>query len=137
MDCGRDQAFLLPPDLRDWIPEDDLAHFVIEAVERVDLGAFKVNRRGSGSAQYHPRMMLALLIYCYAKGIDTNASTQPGSTGHRRSGDRPNPIADCSFTTEAVRNYSGLTKDSRRLAARYGYTMLLISRVINIDPSYS
>ena len=50
VDCGRDQAFLLPPDLREWIPEDDLAHFVIEAVERVDLGAFKVNRRGTGSA---------------------------------------------------------------------------------------
>ena len=69
VDCGRDQAFLLPPDLREWLPEDDLAHFVIEAVERVDMGAFKVNRRGTGSAQYHPRMMLALLIYCYANGI--------------------------------------------------------------------
>ena len=69
VDCERDQAFLLPPDLRDWIPSDDLAHFVIEAVERVELGAFKVNPRGSGSAQYHPRMMLALLIYCYANGI--------------------------------------------------------------------
>ena len=33
------------------------------------MGAFEVNRRGSGSAQYHPRMMLALLIYCYANGI--------------------------------------------------------------------
>ena len=69
VDCDRNQAFLLPPDLRDWIPADDLAHFVIEAVERVDLGAFKVNHRGTGSAQYHPRMMLALLIYCYANGI--------------------------------------------------------------------
>ena len=69
MDCDRDQAFLLPPDLRDWIPADDLAHFVIEAVERVALGAFKVNHRGTGSAQYHPRMILALLIYCYANGI--------------------------------------------------------------------
>ena len=69
VDCGRDQAFLLPPDLRDWVPEDDLAHFRIEAVERVDMGAFKVNYRGTGSAQYHPRMMLALLIYCYANGI--------------------------------------------------------------------
>ena len=65
----RDQAFLLPPDLRDWLPEDDLAHFVIAAVDRVPLGAFKVNERGTGSAQYHPRMMLALLIYCYANGI--------------------------------------------------------------------
>jgi transposase len=69
VDCGREQPFLLPPDLRDWIPEDDLAHFVIEAVERVAIGAFKVNDRGTGSAQYHPRMMLALLIYCYANGI--------------------------------------------------------------------
>ncbi|MGH6904252.1 MAG: transposase [Geminicoccaceae bacterium] len=69
VDCAREQPFLLPPDLRDWIPEDDLAHFVIEAVERVALGAFKVNDRGTGSAQYHPRMMLALLIYCYANGI--------------------------------------------------------------------
>ena len=69
IDCERAQAFLLPPDLRDWIPEDDLAHFVIAAVERVDMGAFKVNHRGTGSAQYHPRMMLALLVYCYANGI--------------------------------------------------------------------
>ena len=69
VDCERDQAFLLPPDLRDWSPEDDLAHFVIEAVERVEMSAFKVNHRGTGSAQYHPRMMLALLIYCYANGI--------------------------------------------------------------------
>jgi len=69
VECEREQPFLLPPDLRDWIPEDDLAHFVIEAVERVAIGAFKVNDRGTGSAQYHPRMMLALLIYCYANGL--------------------------------------------------------------------
>ena len=68
VDCDREQAFLLPSDLRDWIPADDLGHFVIEAVERVDLGAFKVNHRGTGSAQYHPRIMLALMIYCYANG---------------------------------------------------------------------
>ena len=66
---SRDQPFLLPPDLRDWLPEDDLANFVLEAVERVPLEQFKVNVRGTGSAQYHPQMMLALLIYCYANGI--------------------------------------------------------------------
>lgn len=65
----RSQPFLLPPDLRDWIPANDLAHFMIEAADRVDMSAFKVNARGSGSEQYHPRMMLALLIYCYANGI--------------------------------------------------------------------
>jgi len=67
--ADRDQPFLLPPDLRDWLPEDDLAHFVLEAVERVPLRRFKVNDRGTGSAQYHPQMMLALLIYCYANGV--------------------------------------------------------------------
>lgn len=51
------------------MPENDLAHFVIEAVERVHLGGFKVNWKGTGKAQYHPRMMLALLIYCYANGV--------------------------------------------------------------------
>ena len=63
------QLYLLPPDLRDWLTEDDLAHFVVEAVERVPLERFEVNERGTGSAQYHPRMMLALLVYCYANGI--------------------------------------------------------------------
>jgi len=65
----RDQPLLLPPDLRDWIPQDDLVHFVIQAVEGLDLSRFRVNVRGSGSAQYPPRMMLSLLIYCYANGV--------------------------------------------------------------------
>ena len=60
---------LLPPDLRDWVAQDDMVHFVIEAVEGMHLGTLKVNRRGSGSEQYPPKMMLSLLIYCYANGI--------------------------------------------------------------------
>ena len=64
----RSQPYLLPPDMRDWVPEDDLVHFVLEAVERVSMERFRVNERGTGSAQYHPRMMLALLVYCYAMG---------------------------------------------------------------------
>jgi transposase len=51
------------------VPADDLSHFVLAAVERVPMHRFRVNERGSGSAQYHPRMMLALLIYCYANGV--------------------------------------------------------------------
>ena len=58
----------LPPDLRDWIPENDLVHFVIDAVETLDLRGFSVNKRGSGSPQYPPAMMLSLLIYNYATG---------------------------------------------------------------------
>ena len=60
---------LLPVDLRDWVPEDDLVHFVIEAVKTLPTAEFVVNERGTGYAQYPPSMMLALLIYCYANGI--------------------------------------------------------------------
>jgi len=66
---NREQAFLLPPDLKAWLPEDDLAHFVVAAVDRVPLGAFAVPGRTAGKPQYHPRLMLALLIYSYANGI--------------------------------------------------------------------
>jgi transposase len=66
---SRDQSFLLPPDLKDWLPEDDLAHFVVAAVERVPLDAFRAKAVASGKAQYHPRLMLALLVYCYANGV--------------------------------------------------------------------
>jgi transposase len=66
---SRDQAFLLPPDAKDWLPADDVAHFVVAAVERVPLGAFAVRPIPGGKAQYHPRLLLALLIYAYANGI--------------------------------------------------------------------
>ena len=67
--CDRSQRLLLPPDPKDWVADDDLAHFIVEAAERVDITAFSVSRTGCGKAQYHPRMMLALLVYCYANGI--------------------------------------------------------------------
>lgn len=59
---------LLPPDLRDWLPESHLVHFVLEAVAALPLQGFQVNMRGTGSEQYPPAMMLSLLIYCYATG---------------------------------------------------------------------
>jgi len=69
VNVDRNTPMFLPPDLRDWVPQDDMAHFVIEAAEEMRLGTLKVNRRGSGSRQYPPRMMLALLIYGYANGV--------------------------------------------------------------------
>lgn len=69
MSFNRDQAFLLPPDLKAWRPDDDLAHFVVAAVERVPLGAFQVADRAGGKPRYHPPLMLALLIYSYVNGI--------------------------------------------------------------------
>ena len=65
---NRDQSFLLPPDLKDWLAPDDVAHFIVAAVDRVPLALFQVPERSGGKPQYHPRLMLALLIYCYANG---------------------------------------------------------------------
>ncbi|AOX20494.1 IS1182 family transposase [Kozakia baliensis] len=65
----RSQPYLLPPDLKSWLPADDMAHFVVAAVERVPMNAFCVPIRTGGKAQYHPRLMLALLIVSYANGI--------------------------------------------------------------------
>ncbi len=54
--------------MRDWVPEDHLIHFIMEAVGLLDLWPARVNHRGTGSDQYPPSMMLGLLIYCYATG---------------------------------------------------------------------
>jgi len=69
VNIDRTTPMLLPPDLREWVQEDDLALFVVDALSLVDLSAALVNTRGTGSAQYPPAMMLGLLIYCYANGI--------------------------------------------------------------------
>lgn len=69
VNVDRDTPMLLPPDLRDWVADDDLVHFIIEAVERLPLSNFKTNTRGCGNAQMPPHMMLALLVYCYSNGI--------------------------------------------------------------------
>jgi transposase len=59
---------LMPVDMREWLPEDSMVYFVVDAVEQLDVSGFSVNMRGSGSEQYPPAMMLALLIYCYTTG---------------------------------------------------------------------
>ena len=64
----RDTPMLLPPDLRDWIPGKHIVHFLIDAVDRLPTEDFHFNHRGTGDEQYPPRMMLTLLIYCYATG---------------------------------------------------------------------
>ena len=65
----RQTPMLLPECLQDWIPENDLAHFVIDAVAALKLDQCSINHRGTGDAQYPPEMMLSVLVYCYATGI--------------------------------------------------------------------
>jgi transposase len=68
--CDRDQVLLMAPSLRDWLPEDHFAWFVIDAVGGMDLSAFYAAYRqdGHGRAAFDPAMMVALLLYAYARG---------------------------------------------------------------------
>jgi transposase len=65
----RATGFLLPPSVDEWLPEKHLARFVVEVVDGMDLRAMSGRYRGSGSASYHPRMLLGILVYGYATGI--------------------------------------------------------------------
>src|SRR5260221_336519 len=68
--CDRDQPFLMPPSLLDWVPETHLVWTILGAVEEMDLGAFYGAYRadGRGRPAYEPAMMVALLLYAYARG---------------------------------------------------------------------
>jgi transposase len=65
-----DQAYMFPPSPRDWLPEDDLVYFIVETVATLDLCSIFAHyeRELRGQPPYHPRMMVALLLYCYATG---------------------------------------------------------------------
>ena len=71
IDCDRDQLFLLPPSMRDWLPEGHLVWFILDAVDQLDLSSFYRRYRsdGWGRAAYPPKMMVALLLYAYCTGI--------------------------------------------------------------------
>jgi len=70
LSCDRDQSYLLPPSLKDWLPEDHLVWFLLDAVEEMDLRSFYVGYRqdGWGAPAFEPTMMLTLLLYAYCIG---------------------------------------------------------------------
>jgi transposase len=76
--CDRDQALLLPPDLREWLPEGHLAWFVIDAVAALDLGAIYGDYRddGHGRPAHDPAMMVALVLYAYAVGTRSSRAIE-------------------------------------------------------------
>jgi transposase len=73
----RDQRFLLPPDLRDWLPAGHLAWFILDVVDQLDLAAFYRTHRddGHGHPAYDPKLLLGVLLYGYCW-----ACAPPGSS---------------------------------------------------------
>ncbi len=65
----RDTGFLLPPSVNEWLPERHLARFVAEIIDALDVSAMSNSYRGVGSASYHPKLLLAVLVYGYATGV--------------------------------------------------------------------
>lgn len=65
----RDTAYLLPPSVDEWLPEDHLARFVVEVIDKLDLSELVRQYAGRGSDAHHPAVLLGLLIYGYAGGV--------------------------------------------------------------------
>ena len=66
---NRDTGFLLPPSVDEWLPQRHLARFVVEVIDGLDLSELVKTYRGSGSASYHPAMLLGLMVYGYATKV--------------------------------------------------------------------
>ena len=138
VNVDRDTPMLLPVDLRQWVPEDDLVHFVIEAVDSMHLPSMGINRRGTGSEQYPPRMMLALLIYCYANGIFSSRRIERATyrdIGVRYlSGDtHPDHDTICSFRRENAAVVKEAFVEVLRLASEM---KLLKVGVVSVDGTH-
>ena len=71
IESRRERGFLLPPDVRDWLPADHLAWFVVDAVKDVGLSAFYGAYRvdGHGRAAYEPSVMVALIVYAFSTDV--------------------------------------------------------------------
>lgn len=75
----RQTGFLLPPSVDEWLPERHLARFVVEVIDQLDLSAMVKAYRGSGSASYHPSVLLGLLVYGYATGVFSSRKLERAS----------------------------------------------------------
>ena len=65
------QQYLLPPSVQDWLPENDMVYFLLDTVNELDISAItqKYEQENRGFPPYHPRMMVALLLYSYCRGV--------------------------------------------------------------------
>jgi transposase len=127
----RDQAFLLPPSMTDWLPEDHLVWFVIEAVGQLDTTAFHAKARlgGAGRRGYHPDMLLTLLVYAMAHGV--RSSRQIERLCHSDvafriicAGDSPDHSVLARFRQQHETALAGLLTETLLLAARMGMVRL-------------
>lgn len=127
IECNRDQDYLLPPSLKEWLPERDLAWFVVDAVEHMDLKVFYKRYRedGTGQAAYDPRMMVAVMLYAYCVGERSSRRIErlcERDIGFRviAVNERPDHSTISRFRRSNHEALSGLFTDILRLCAKAG-----------------
>jgi transposase len=131
----RQTGFLLPPSVDEWLPEKHLARFVVEVIDGLDLRAMSGSYRGSGSASYHPRMLLGILVYGYATGVFSSRKLERAtydSVAFRfiAANDHPDHDTIATFRRRFLREIEGLFVEVLLLAREMGVLKL---GVIGLD----
>jgi len=129
--CDRDQAFLLPPDLRQWLPADHLAWFILDVVDQLDLGPFLAAYRadGHGHPAYDPKTLLGVLLYAYAIGVRSSRQIQRRCTEDLAfrvlAGNQvPDHVTIARFRVRHQQALAGVLVQSLRLCAAAGMVRL-------------
>jgi transposase len=127
----RDQPFLLPPDLRDWLPADHLAWFVLDVVDQLDLGPFLRAYRadGHGHPAYDPKTLLGVLLYAYATGVRSSRQIQRRCTEDLAfrvlaGNSTPDHVTIARFRVRHQQALAGFLVESLRLCAAAGLVRL-------------
>jgi transposase len=127
----RDQPFLLPPDLRDWLPEGHLAWFVLDVVDQLDLTAFyRVHRDdGHGHPAYDPKLLLGVLLYAYAIGVRSSRQIQRRCTEDvafrvLAANQAPDHVTIARFRVRHETALAGFLVESLKLCAAAGMVRL-------------
>jgi transposase len=131
-DVDRRTGFLLPPSVDEWLPERHMARFIVEVIEGLDLRAMSGSYRGSGSASYHPSMLLGLLVYGYATGVFSSRKLERAtydSVAFRfiAANDHPDHDTIATFRRRFLKEIEGLFVQVLLLASEMG--MLKIGTV--------
>src|SRR6201989_3310069 len=122
-------GFLMPPSVDEWLPEKHLARFVVEVVDGLDLSAMSKSYRGSGSASYHPAVLLSLLVYGYATGVFSSRKLERAtydSVAFRFSAANEHPDHDtiATFRRRFLKEIEGLFVQVLALAREIGMLKL-------------
>jgi transposase len=128
-DC--DQSFLLPPDLRDWLPDGHLAWFILDVVDQLDLGPFLRAYRadGHGHPAYDPKTLLSVLLYAYAIGVRSSRQIErrcQEDVGFRvlAGNQTPDHVTVARFRVRHQQALAGFLVASLRLCAAAGLVHL-------------